>query len=403
MARYKGIEVNNSVRPLLPFMPQIEEYREMLQSLQAVWDNLNLLGQLSGTTAEMGGTREAFSSLTGVLLNNLAERTLAKRVQDMAAKSQVVIDILVRNLFERTADIGFLATDDDIRRFAAHPDELPSLQQRFREYVRKYSVYDDVVLLKPSGQILARLDGEQTAHIGDSWVRESLSTSAPFVEFYGHSDLFPNRQHSLIFAYRVTSASGEILGVLALCFRFADEMERIFKGLSQDDNPCVLALLDDCGKIIASSDPWQIPIGADLVVANGGLQQIRFAGRSYLAVAQETKGYQGYLGVGWRGLVLAPLDQAFADTADEQENANIHPALLASAVAGGRVFPASLQEIPLRASAIQRDLSRSVWNGTVRQSSSEQTVNPAFSKILLWEISRTGACMREVFSRSIGN
>ncbi|PKQ27663.1 MAG: hypothetical protein CVT63_06850, partial [Candidatus Anoxymicrobium japonicum] len=82
MAKYKGIEVKDNVRTLLPHMPLIEEYREMLQTLQAVWDNLNLLGQMSGTTAEIGQTREAFSSLTGDLLNNLAERTLAKREQE---------------------------------------------------------------------------------------------------------------------------------------------------------------------------------------------------------------------------------------------------------------------------------------------------------------------------------
>ncbi|PKO85145.1 MAG: hypothetical protein CVU18_21665, partial [Betaproteobacteria bacterium HGW-Betaproteobacteria-12] len=82
MAKYKGIEVKDNVRALLPHMPLIEEYREMLQTLQAVWDNLNLLGQMSGTTAEIGQTREAFSSLTGDLLNNLAERTLAKREQE---------------------------------------------------------------------------------------------------------------------------------------------------------------------------------------------------------------------------------------------------------------------------------------------------------------------------------
>ncbi len=142
MASDKGIEVKDGVRALLPHMAMVDEYREMLQSLQAVWDNLNLLGQLSDTTAEIGQTREAFSSLTSDLLNNLAERTLAKREQEMTAKSQVVIDILTRNLFERTADIGFLATDAVICKFAAHPGDPADLQVRFREYVRKYSVYE---------------------------------------------------------------------------------------------------------------------------------------------------------------------------------------------------------------------------------------------------------------------
>jgi len=403
VAKYKGIEVRDSVRQLLPHMPLIEEYREMLQSLQAVWDNLNLLGQMSGTTAEIGQTREAFASLTGELLNNLAEQTLAKREQEMKARSQVVIDILIRNLFERTADIGFLSTDDAIRQFAANPGEPWALQQRFREYVRKYSVYEDVVLLDRNGRILARLKpDERITGIHADWVRAAATTSAPYVEAYGPSELFPGQAQSLIYAYKISSGLGDTLAVLALCFRFGDEMTRIFQGLAQADDAGVMALLDTGGQVIASSDRWQVPLGAELQVASGSLQRLRFAGRSYLAFASDTKGYQGYMGPGWRGLVLMPVDHAFEIHDDHQLDA-IEPALLASVMAGGRAFSEALRAIPQQAEAIQRDLSRAVWNGTVRQGSSAAAVNSAFSKILLREISRIGMSMREVFSRSIGN
>ncbi len=406
MANYKGIAVDPAVRPLLPHMAMVEEYREALQTLQAVWDNLNLLGQLSGTTAEMGRTREAFSSLTGDLLNNLAERTLAKRAQEMSAKAQMVIDVLIRNLFERTADIGFLATDDDIRRAAAGNGDSAALRQRFQAYVAKYSVYEDIVLLAPDGRVQVRLqDGIAGQRIEENWLREALTTQQPYVERYGRSELFPGRAPVLIYAYRVTSTAGQPLGVLALCFRFADEMQRIFRGLSQAGDAGVLALLDCNSQVIASSDRWQVPLGAELALARGGVQRLRFAGRNYLAVACLTKGYQGYVGPGWRGLVMLPLDQAFEFLDDEASQHPIPERLLPSILAAGRAFPASLQAIPRKADAIQRDLNRSVWNGTVRHSCAERrsAANPAFSKILLWEISRTATRMREVFAQSIGN
>lgn len=404
MANYKGIEVDDAVRPLLPHMAMVEDYRESLQALQAVWDNLNLLGQMSGTTAEMGRTREAFTTLTGDLLNSLAERTLAKRCQEMAAKAQMVIDVLIRNLFERTADIGFLATDDDIRSFLSRPDDALRLQQRFREYVAKYSVYEDIVLLSPDGRVLVRLQDEvQVGAVTEAWVREAQTTRAGYVERYGRSQLFPERPPVLIYAYRVTGSGGETLGVLALGFRFADEMQRIFRSLLQAGDPGVMALLDCNGQVIASSDRWQVPLGAEIVMPQGGVQRVRFAGRSYLAVACPTKGYQGYFGPGWRGLVMLPLAQAFEFQEDDEPGAAIPSRLLPSVLAG-RAFPASLRAIPRKADAIQRDLNRSVWNGTVRHSSGNSTAsNPAFSKILLWEISRTAMRMREVFARSIGN
>ena len=403
MANYKGIEVKDSVRPLLSHMPLIDEYRESLQSLQAIWDNLSLLGQLSGTTAGTGETREAFAALTGELLNNLAERTLAKVEQEMQAKSQVVIDILTRNLFERTADIGFLTTDDTIRKFAAHPGDPGALQKRFGEYVQKYSVYEDVVLLDSRGTLLARLQGGDPGRaINDGWVGEALTGSAPFVEAYGPSALFPDQAASLIYAYRVCSAGGAVLGVLALCFRFEDEMTRIFSGLARPGDASVLGLVDRRGTVIASSDPWQIPLGARFELATGQVHRIRFAGRGYLAVGSDTKGYQGYGGPGWHGFALVPSEHAF-ELSDGAQSAPIEPALLASVIAGGRAFSPALQEIPQQAQAILRDLDRSVWNGTVRHDNASSATNPAFSKILLREISRIGTRMGEVFDRSIGN
>ena len=63
----------------------------------------------------------------------------------------------------------------------------------------------------------------------------------------------------------------------------------------------------------ASSDPWQIPVGARIdVLADGESRIARFAGREYLACGRAAQGYQGYAGPGWYGLALAPLEHAFA-------------------------------------------------------------------------------------------
>jgi len=117
MPFYTGIQLAENLSGLVHHMASVEEYRETLQNLQGVWDNLMWLGQLSGTGTDMNGTRQAFSQLTGNLLNNLGSETLKKTVLEMKSKALVAVDIMIRNLFERTADIGFLATDDDLRDF----------------------------------------------------------------------------------------------------------------------------------------------------------------------------------------------------------------------------------------------------------------------------------------------
>ena len=70
MGSYKGIEVEDGLLNLLPHMQLVEEYRESLQNLQAVWDNLNLLGHRAATTTDRGSTRAAFSAVTSSRRNS---------------------------------------------------------------------------------------------------------------------------------------------------------------------------------------------------------------------------------------------------------------------------------------------------------------------------------------------
>jgi chemotaxis signal transduction protein len=419
MQTYKGIAIDDSLLPLIGHIESVEEYREMLQTLQAVWDNLTLLGQLSGTGTDMSGTRQAFASLTAALLNNLGIETRKKVVLEMESKAQVAVDIMVRNLFERTADIGFLATDDDISAYlefvaeygenALHRDSVrqrrEQLVARFREYARKYTVYHNIILLDATGKLLAQLDVDNAVTASaDPLIAESLATDAAYVETFRHSDLVPGRPASLIYSYRVMAADGSrALGVLCLCFRFSNETAGIFGNLTTDDDWSTLSLLDPAGTVIASSDAYHVPVGAHLEkVLDADCKVVRFAGREYLAVTRATKGYQGYMGPGWLGHVMVPLEKAFSRAAADRLS-QVPASLLAGVMMSPTLFSQDLRGIPPQAERIQRELNRSVWNGNVRQSSDKKAINSAFSKVLLWEISNTGLKTRDVFARSIGN
>lgn len=415
--------VSHQLRTLQPYMLHVAENRETLKSLESVWDVLNLLGQLSGTTTEMSGTKAAFAALSAGLLNNLARSTLEKRVQELCAPSQVAIDVLVRNLYERTADIGFLALDDALRAFAASgartKAEHAAMVVRLQAYVARYSVYRDVILLSPSGEVLARLASRPEVAVSrDPLLRQVLESSAPYTEAAVRSDLFPGESRNLFYAVRVQDEQGAVLGALFLCFDFENEMKRIFASLQRRGDWSVITLLDEAGVVIASSDASQVAPGAVVDVAPGDGHLMRFAGRKYLASRRLPQGFQGYMGPGWSALVLVPLDAAFEEDDDNggeeaaggamaagagAAGAPAGGALLGAALADGSAFPVELQRIPSQAEAIQRELSRSVWNANIRQGQSGQAaLNPAFSRVLLAEIVRTGTRMKEVFTRSIG-
>ncbi|CAL94899.1 chemotaxis protein CheW [Azoarcus olearius] len=411
MTTYKGIEIEPRLRPLIRHMAHVEEYREMLQRLQAVWDNLALLGQLSGIATDMNSTRQAFSDLTATLLDNLGMETRRKVVLEMKSRAQVAVDILVRNLFERTADIGFLAIDEELRRFAraalagsADDAARNAIVARFRAYVEKYSVYHDIVLLAPDGRILARLDqGQQQTHSRDPLVDEALRTTAPYVEHFRVTDLQPGSSPALTYAYRIEDGDGGgPLGVLCLCFRFEDETAGIFAHLLRADDWYLVSLLDAQGRCIASSDPQQLPVCARAdTVLDADCRIVRLGGREYLAVSTATRGYQGYMGPGWLGHVMVPIEHAF-DRDGNDRLGGLPAATLEGVMRSPTLFSAALQRIPEHADRIQRELNRSVWNGAVRQSKGGSTLNGTFSKVLLGEIANTGVQTRDVFARSIG-
>ncbi len=425
MALYKGAEVDDELLCLISRMGKVEEYRESLQNLQTVWDNLTLLGYLSGTGADMSETRGAFQQLTGSLLNQLGRETLKKTVLAMESKAQVAVDIMIRNLFERTADIGFLCMDGMVRDFLKSSDgqthsfgardssaeRKPTglrdeLLQHFHEYVRKYSVYSNILLLDPAGNVLLQLDEHNPVQRStDPLIAESLSTDAAYVESFRKSDLAPKQDAALLYSFRVEDEQGNALGVLCLNFRFTNETERIFANLCGQHDWSVITLLDQNGQVIASSDHWHIPVGAKLEMAlEENWKVVRAAGRQYLAVTRPTNGYQGYTGPGWYGQVMLPLEHAF----EHEHNLSDVPDSAMQAVMGNpNLFGTTLREIPGQAARIQRGLNRSVWNGNVSQRSKGERdgggMNPAFSKVLLWEISNTGQRTQDVFESSIAN
>jgi len=214
---YKDVEIPKNLAGVVGHMKGLEDYREELRILAGQWDLLTILGQISGTGTNMTTTREGFKMLTNELLSNLGKENLKKVSQEIGAKAQVAVDIVIRNLFERTADIGFLATDEDIRKFILESEKLANLTidecdeqqinktelreclnsmiiERFDEYTQKYSVYYDIILLDTKGNVLAQMDETSAVTKSeDAIIAEALNTDQEYVEVFRESDLLPVR------------------------------------------------------------------------------------------------------------------------------------------------------------------------------------------------------------------
>ena len=401
---HKGLPFSAEVAPYLRRMALVDEHREALLRLQGVWDSLALLGQMSGTAADIAQTRTAFQDLTTTLLDSLARRLRTHALARMDGRARVAIDILVRNLFERTADVGFLASDGPLCAHAAldpadpgHAASRAALQARFAAYTAKYSVYDDVIVLSPSGKVLARRDdGIALPACGEAWIADALASDAPYVERYGPTALLGGR-HGLIYARPLRTRDG-IVGLLCLSFRLDDEMATVFRQLlAGQDGHAVICLLDGGHRVLQSSDPWQIPAGAQLQPQG---ERLLFAGRDYLCATARASGYEGYMGpAGWMACVLTPLEWAFEAEDDRALDEELRR--LGEAVDTRQLFDAELQGIPLKARRIQRNLSRTLWNGKLHSHARAGQGGAGFATTLLNEVQRTGGQLRQVFEQAI--
>ncbi|NDU91617.1 MAG: chemotaxis protein CheW, partial [Ferrovum sp.] len=266
MKKRKATSLHNPPSTLARFMSGLYPDQKRLNEIQTVYDNLTLLGQLLCAGTDISRMRSDFNNLASVLLDQLAMEYYKKASLHLDSCARVAIDILTRNLFERTADIGFLATDSEIRKYAEAVEENPEttnslhwkkvLGSHFMEYVQKYSVYHNIILLSPQGEVLAQLDTNNfVERTTDSLVREALNTDHAYVEISRPTDLLPGLDNPLVYAYRVMSSDdSHPVGVLCLCFRLQDECRRIFENLVAEDDWTIITLLDSEQRVIASSD-----------------------------------------------------------------------------------------------------------------------------------------------------
>jgi chemotaxis signal transduction protein len=340
-------------------------------------------------------TRERFNDLQDRLIGRMVTEQRASLGEELTATAQCAIDILVRNLYERTADVGFLATDDVVREFcrsdpAAQAAQRPSMVDRLGEYQAKYTVYDDVILLAPNGAVLARLDNEAPLAVSsDPLVRDATAVNS-YVERFGSSDLGAGAAPALLYAHRINGEDGRVVGVLVLRFRFEDEMRRIFNGGDgQAPQEIALVLLDASGRVIATNDHGHV--AADVVLpamASGQVTRTFFAGREYLAVNCASQGYQGYQGPAWRAQAMVSLLTAFRNRDDAAPPPESIP-----------LDSPELIAIDVEAQLINRELRQAVWNG--RLMASAQIGDQVRLKAVLSQVNAAGARTRGRVERAI--
>ncbi len=389
---------------MIDLMPQVKTYHTTLSNLGLWWQKVTLVGKINSLEIaatlidDMDDTRRKLDELKNSLLDNLVHENMRKVTRELGSNAQVAIDILIRNLFERTADVGFLATDEDLRSFLRATDPTPehcsAIVERLSEYTMKYSVYDEIILLSPEGQVMAHLDETNPISFSsDPLIIKTITSDEPYIETFGYSDLQPNLQHSLIYSARITDSdepNSRLLGVLCLCFRFDDEMLGIFENLQQGDE--LIAILDHDGRVIAKNSQ-DLKLGDDVAIALGKqVKTVHHNRNAHFVKSAKTSGYQGFYGLAWQGHVMKPAKTALSVQNDAQT-------MDKDLVTGSKFFSEDLRYISHAATTIIDDLILVVLNGQIISAKR----NAKEFMPVLDEIRNIGKQTKEVFDNSITN
>lgn len=398
--------INQQTDMFLPFMKDASHCEQSLHELNMMWRmiessaKMNCPEESHTIIPTITAAKDGFQQLEKELIGNLVQQNIDNVVLEIATKAHYVIDLVVRNLYERTADVGFLSTDEELCLFVAgETHQKDQIIQRLRAYQKKYTVYDEIILLDAEGHLLANIDESTLIRHSDDPLIQSTLACDSYVETFRKTDLRPNNDRALIYSQRMCHPeTGEIVGVLCLCFHFEEEMQSIFASHRPENAYFNMLLLDGDNKVIASADPLWIPIGTKVATNPDNKPDILFfSGREYLISTALSAGYQGYAGpAGWQGQLMIPVDVAFTQRGTEYLD-NLASHYKKGLLSHAKTFCPPLFDIMMAAKTIQRI----VWNGQVMTASREGNV--IHLKAILEQINETGKHSDTVFTQSIND
>jgi Methyl-accepting chemotaxis protein (MCP) signalling domain len=286
------------------------------------------LTNLSNEMADAATRIVAQSRTTGMELNRVIEQ-LSTQVRDdrLSDLAHANIDLIDRNLYERSCDVRWWATDSSVcaclldssheaRRYAS---------LRLGQILDSYTVYFDLALADLEGRIVANGRNEKYHSLGQNvartqWFTSALATTAG-TEF-GFESVHPcslvNGQLALVYSCVVREGgrvNGKPLGVLGIVFAWEALSQTIVlrTPLSAPEWECTrvcvvdqdgLVLADSTGKALAETLQFEerdalFNQSRGAVTADLGAKRVRIA-------HAKSMGYETYR-TGWHSLLIRQL------------------------------------------------------------------------------------------------
>ena len=255
------------------------------------------------------------------LLDTIGMTVRGNRLSDMAL---VNIDLIDRNLYERSCDVRWWATD------SAPVEALTTGSSKSADYacdrlgtiLNSYTVYWDLVLCDSKGKVIANGRPALYKSIGRDvssakWFTGAMATRSGEQFAFASAlqcDLVDTKS-SLIYSAAVREdgrVNGKAIGVLGIIFNWEALSSSIVANTPLNDRDrrnSRIAIVDPQGQILADSNARQsfdqIPSSwlESMSVSRKGFTKIDVNGKPHCLAFADSPGYETY-STGWKSLLL---------------------------------------------------------------------------------------------------
>ncbi len=281
-------------------------------------------GEVKAVSAEIAEIatdmeRELTGALTAVrdVGARMAEEIRGQRLVDLALNA---IEIIDRNLYERTCDVRWWATDAAVVTAVAEPlaEQIAYAEQRLGVILAAYTVYLDLWLCSTDGRVVAhgrpgrypRVRGLDVS--GEGWFRDARATASGSDYAVANIAACAALEGALVATYAAAvreggSEHGRVIGVLGIHFDWTPQAEAVVRGVrlsAEEATHSRVLLLDAANRVIAASDRRGV-LQESLLLDTQGQQARAYQDPQGNVVAfHRTPGYETYRGLGWAGAIV---------------------------------------------------------------------------------------------------
>ncbi|CAN5406238.1 methyl-accepting chemotaxis protein [soil metagenome] len=293
-----------------------EEFKRISQEIDEVAQALE---------SQVRADLQELSLVGGAILSHLRGQRLA----DLALNA---IEIIDRNLYERTCDVRWWATDSAVVAAVAEPtpEGARHASSRLKVILDAYTVYLDLWICDAAGKVVATgrpqvyPATQGLAVAGAGWFQQAMRTASgdEFVAWDIERAVALNNAPVATYATAIRQdglSDGKVIGVLGIHFDWKPQAQAVVDGVRLTDEERArsrVLLLDHAGRVLASSDQ-RGELDETFRLRANAVGMGSYATEQVTVGYALTPGYETYRGLGWYGAITQREPDAASSAASQ--------------------------------------------------------------------------------------